>query len=142
MPEISQSFGIIVSMYHEDLARARDRAGRAARPFTPALLASRRRRSPGMKDIVAVTPLPGYRLQLRFRDGAEGEVDAAALIGESAGIFEPLTDSALFAQVRVNTELGTIEWPNSADLDPLVLYCRAMEAPPPEWTYPDEASNL
>jgi Protein of unknown function (DUF2442) len=28
----------------------------------------------------------------------------------------------LFAQVRVDTEIGTITWPNGADLDPDVLH--------------------
>jgi hypothetical protein len=36
--------------------------------------------------------------------------------------FEPLSDPTFFAQVRVDEDLGTITWPNGADLDPLVLH--------------------
>ena len=35
---------------------------------------------------------------------------------------EPLREPALFGQVRVDEELGTIVWPNGADLDPDVLH--------------------
>ncbi|MFM7192421.1 MAG: DUF2442 domain-containing protein [Microcystaceae cyanobacterium] len=38
------------------------------------------------------------------------------------GVFEPLKNPEYFAQVKVNPELGTIQWPNGADLDPDVLY--------------------
>jgi hypothetical protein len=37
------------------------------------------------------------------------------------GDFEDCT-GGFFAQVRVDTELGTVVWPNGADLDPLVLH--------------------
>jgi len=33
-----------------------------------------------------------------------------------------LADPEFFAQVRVDDELGTVAWPNGADLDPLVLH--------------------
>jgi len=33
-----------------------------------------------LKDVVDVKPLDGYRLSLRFEDGAQGEVDVAELI--------------------------------------------------------------
>jgi hypothetical protein len=74
-----------------------------------------------LKDIVAVSPQPGYQLDLRFEDGIAGRLNISQLI-EFSGIFEPLQDFDYFAQVRVNPELGTIEWPNEADLDPDVLY--------------------
>lgn len=74
-----------------------------------------------LKDIVQVKPLEGYRLHLRFEDGVEGSVDVAELI-EFTGIFAPLRDRDTFLQVRVNPDLGTICWPNGADLDPDVLY--------------------
>jgi len=74
-----------------------------------------------LKDIVAVKALDGYRLWLRFEDGVEGEVDIARLI-RFTGVFAPLKNKVCFDQVRVNAELGTIGWPNGADLDPDVLY--------------------
>lgn len=38
-------------------------------------------------------------------------------------VFEPLRqDPELFRQVRVDQELGTVVWPNGADLDPDVLH--------------------
>ena len=74
-----------------------------------------------LKDITHVQPLEGYRLHLRFEDGVEGTVDVAALV-EFTGVFSPLRDRGYFLKVRVNPELGTICWPNDADLDPDVLY--------------------
>ena len=72
-----------------------------------------------LKDIVAVKALPGHRLYLRFEDGVEGEVAFPAPL---EGVFAALRDPGVFASVRVNPELGTIVWPNGADLDPDVLY--------------------
>jgi hypothetical protein len=37
-------------------------------------------------------------------------------------VFEPLADPDFFARVRLDDELGTVVWPNGADLDPLVLH--------------------
>jgi len=74
-----------------------------------------------LKDIVRVQPLDSYRLFLRFEDGVEGSVDVAELI-RFIGVFAPLRDRDYFLQVRVNPDLGTICWPNGADLDPDVLY--------------------
>jgi hypothetical protein len=38
----------------------------------------------------------------------------------------PLKDPAYFSQVKVDPELGTVSWPNGADLDPDVLYGRLV----------------
>jgi hypothetical protein len=74
-----------------------------------------------LKDVVEVRPLDGYRLYLRFEDGVEGEIDLERLI-EFEGVFAPLRDRQEFLRVSVNPELGTVVWPNGADLDPDVLY--------------------
>lgn len=37
-------------------------------------------------------------------------------------MFEPLLDPAYFARVAVDSELGTIVWPNEADFAPETLY--------------------
>ena len=74
-----------------------------------------------LKDIVAVEALGGHRLRLRFEDGVEGEVDVSRLT-TFEGVFAPLEDPAEFARVQVDPDLGTVVWPNGADLDPYVLY--------------------
>ena len=74
-----------------------------------------------LKDIVEVRPLSPYVLHLRFEDGIEADIDLSSLI-DFRGVFAPLQDPSEFAKVRVDPELGTIVWPNGADLDPDVLY--------------------
>ena len=74
-----------------------------------------------LKDIVQVRVLDGYELHLRFEDGVEGRVDVAGLVAFT-GVFAPLRERGYFLKVRVNPDLGTICWPNGADLDPDVLY--------------------
>lgn len=74
-----------------------------------------------LKDVVEVGVRQGFRLYLRFEDGAEGEVDVSALV-PFEGVFADLRDPLEFAKVRVDSELGTICWPSGADLDPDVLY--------------------
>ncbi|MDE3165120.1 MAG: DUF2442 domain-containing protein [Acidobacteriota bacterium] len=79
-------------------------------------------------DIVSARPSGDHRLRIRFEDGVEGEVDLAGVLSFQ-GVFEPLRDPAYFAQVRVDPELGSVAWPNGADLDPDVLYARITQQP-------------
>ena len=71
--------------------------------------------------IRSVEPLEGFVLRLGFDDGMTREVN---LEDDLWGpVFEPLRqDPELFRQVRVDAELGTIVWPNGADMDPDVLH--------------------
>ena len=78
---------------------------------------------PGMEqllDVTAVEVIGEYRLRLTFEDGLVGDVDFSSR--EWDGVFAPLRDPAFFAQVRVEPELGTIAWPNGADMAPETLY--------------------
>jgi len=86
-----------------------------------------------LNDIVQVRPVGGYRLHLRFDDGTEGEVDVAGLV-PFEGVFAALRDRTTFEQVEVNPELGTVCWPNGADLDPDVLYAQVTGRPRPDLT--------
>jgi hypothetical protein len=74
-----------------------------------------------LRDVVSVEPLAGHRLRVRFDDGVEGVVDVARMI-QFTGVFEPLRDHSFFEQASVHPELGTVCWPNDADLDSEVLY--------------------
>jgi hypothetical protein len=67
-----------------------------------------------------------------FDDGVEGVVNVSQMV-QFTGVFEPLDDAKFFAQVKINTELGTVGWPNGADLDSDVLYSRVTGVPIPEY---------
>jgi len=41
-------------------------------------------------------------------------------------MFRPLQDVEYFAKVAVDSELGTVVWPNGADLAPEVLHEQAL----------------
>jgi hypothetical protein len=73
------------------------------------------------RDVVAAECLEGWHLRLTFEDRETREVDIASLV-PFEGVFAPLKDIAFFRQVSVNPEVGTIVWPNGADICPDVLY--------------------
>jgi len=74
-----------------------------------------------MVRIASVEPLEGLRVRLLFTDGTKRELDLTPYL--RGPVFETLKrDPALFRAVRVDEELGTIVWPNGADLCPDVLY--------------------
>ena len=75
-----------------------------------------------MNDIVEVRHVRDYIVWLRFQDGTSGEVDIAPSF--KGPVFEPLRDIDFFKQVRVDSEIGTIVWPNGADVAPETLYER------------------
>jgi hypothetical protein len=73
-----------------------------------------------MVRIRGVETLGGFRVRLSLTDGTIREVDLGPYL--NGPVFEPLrADPALFQGVRVDPELGTIVWPNGADIDPDVL---------------------
>lgn len=86
-----------------------------------------------LRDIVSVKPLSGYRLWIRFEDDSQGEIDLSQII-RFEGVFAPLQQHDFFEQVAVDPEIGTIFWPNGADLDPDVLYARVTGQPIPAFT--------
>jgi hypothetical protein len=85
-----------------------------------------------LKDVTEVETLDEHRLHLHFEDGVEGVVDLAEIV-QFSGVFAPLKEHAYFVQVRVNSEIGTICWPNGADIDPDVLYALVTGEPIPSF---------
>jgi hypothetical protein len=79
--------------------------------------------------ITGARAVGAFRLALEFTDGSHGVVDLTPWISGRGGVFEPLQDRAYFARVQVDTEAGTVVWPNGADLDPDMLYEAARFVP-------------
>jgi hypothetical protein len=75
-------------------------------------------------DVTAVEVVGDHRLRLTFADGVVGDVDFRGR--EWKGVLAPLADAAFFAQVKVDTEAGTIAWPNGIDFAPEPLYEEAQ----------------
>jgi len=71
-------------------------------------------------DVVDVVFGPGYVLKVKFDDGAERTIDFEPIL--LGPLFGPLRNLSLFRQASVDADLGTIVWPNGADIDPGVLY--------------------
>jgi hypothetical protein len=80
-------------------------------------------------DITEVEVIGEYRLRLTFEDGTVGDVDFTGR--DWSGVFEPLSDPSYFARVEVDSEAGTIAWPNGVDMAPEPLYERARLHPAP-----------
>lgn len=81
--------------------------------------------------VTGVETLQNYEIKLAFSNGVVGVVDLSnALWGE---MFEPLLDTSLFSQIRLDPELGTISWPNGADLAPEFLYDLIQPISNMEW---------
>jgi hypothetical protein len=71
--------------------------------------------------IQGVAPLEDYRVRLQFTNGTTREIDLAVYL--HGPVFEPIrSDAAVFRSVQVDSDLGTIVWPNGADIDPDVLH--------------------
>jgi len=73
-----------------------------------------------MIGIRGVETLGDFRVRLSLTDGSSREFDLEPYL--KGPVFEPLrADPALFQAVRVDEQLGTVVWPNGADIDPDVL---------------------
>ena len=59
-------------------------------------------------------------IEILFDDGTKKNIDIEpVLYGEMYGA---LRDVALFEKAELDSQVGTIQWPNGADFDPAVLY--------------------
>lgn len=81
--------------------------------------------------ITQVRHIRDYLLELTFADGVRAELDFKKRIVGRGGVFVALKNIDFFRQVRVDSELGTLVWPNDVDLDPDVLYSQATGKPIP-----------
>jgi hypothetical protein len=88
-----------------------------------------------MVRVASVEPQHDFVVRVEFTTGEIRDIDLTPFM--RGPIFEEIRqDQTLFQQVQVDPELGTILWPNGADIDPDVLYGAAE----PEWHTAPEAS--
>jgi len=86
--------------------------------------------------VTKVEPRQDYVLHLWFADGTDKDVDIRPLI--RGALFKPMIeDINVFRAVKVDDEIGTIVWPNGADLDPEVLRYDLK----PAWMEEEEAER-
>jgi len=77
--------------------------------------------------VSGVAVVGDHVLRILFSDGLVGDVDFSA--EHWTGVLEPLNDPVYLAQATVDTEAGTLVWPNGIDLAPEPLYEQARAHP-------------
>jgi len=78
--------------------------------------------------IVKTEYVSDYEVAVVFSDGKQGVADLSELLHGT--VFEPLKDKAVFAQLRLDSELETLVWPNGADVAPEYVYYQAFRDDP------------
>lgn len=73
-----------------------------------------------LHDVADFSFIKDHVVNVRFDDGNERTIDFEPIL--LGPLFGLLRDLRLFRQVRVDRDLGTLAWPNGADIDPNVLY--------------------
>jgi len=61
-----------------------------------------------------------YTLSVSFSDGTKQRIDFRPVL--RGQVFGPLRDLATFNAVSLDSEVGTLTWPNGADFDPATLH--------------------
>jgi hypothetical protein len=127
MPRISVIYGIVIAMYYEEHGRPHFCARYAE--FDVSMPSTRSRswrgnyRRTGWRWFADGQGSIAMSSQ-GFEDGVEGEIDFSDRSWR--GVFEPLGDPSYFRQVELDRELGTIVWPNGADMAPETLHDRVL----------------
>ena len=77
------------------------------------------------REIIEAKIINGYTVEVVFDDLKKGVVDLRKYLGR--GIFKNLLNPKKFSQMKVDAELGTICWPNGADIAPDTLYLEVCQ---------------
>lgn len=70
--------------------------------------------------IVEAKACGDHLLEITFSNGVRKRVNVLPLL--EGPVFEPLRDPSFFARVTVDPVVGTVVWPNEADIAPEALY--------------------
>ena len=61
-----------------------------------------------------------YALRIQFDDGAVQTINFRPIL--AGEMYGPLRNLEVFNQVHIDSEAGTLVWPNGADFDPATLH--------------------
>jgi len=81
-----------------------------------------------------------FTIRVSFSDGSEQRIDFRRVL--RGPLYGPLQDLRTFNRVALDTEIGTLVWPNGADFDPTTLHdwpavADAFAALAATWSSPD-----
>jgi hypothetical protein len=82
-----------------------------------------------MTKLCEVKPLPGYRVWVRYADGAGGEVDLSHLAGR--GVFALWNEPGEFEKVHIGPG-GAVSWSEQVELCPDATYLKLTGKRPDE----------
>ena len=83
-------------------------------------LENENRMSHSIYEVIEFEIVGPRRINVRFNDKTTQEIDFRPVLeGE---LFGSLMDEVLFSQVRIDSEVHTLVWPNGADFDPATLH--------------------
>jgi len=74
----------------------------------------------GIYKVVSIENIAEYTLRIGFDDGTSQTIDFRPIL--AGEIYGPLRDLDLFRQAKIDPEVHTVVWPNSADFDPATLH--------------------
>ena len=83
--------------------------------------------TPSLK-LSTVAHLGGTRISVGFNNGRSGVGDLRELL--HGPLLAPLRSDERFNEFKLSPELGTIAWPNGADLAPEAIYFQAFRNDP------------
>jgi len=70
--------------------------------------------------VVAFEKVAPYTLRVGFDDQTWQTINFRPIL--AGELYGPLRNEALFNQVRIDSEVHTLIWPNGADFDPATLH--------------------
>jgi hypothetical protein len=77
--------------------------------------------------VVSFQKVAPFTLRIQFDDGTSQVIDFRPVLkGE---LYGPLQEPALFDQVRIDSQVHTLVWPNGADFDPAILHNWSESSP-------------
>ena len=90
----------------------------------------------GIYRVTSFEIVAPHVVRVQFDDDSEQVIDFKAVL--SGELFGPLKDLAAFNQVKLDSEVHTLVWPNGADFDPATLhdwprFVEALTAQAKEW---------